>query len=127
MGRGQSAKSTARVESASPHTKGHERRAPGQIPDLDRLIHERMRLGIISALMASDSLSFSDLKRLLRTTDGNLSVHARKLEEGGYITCHKFFEGRIPRTEYRLTAAGKKAFAQYLQDMEEVIRMTRQS
>ncbi len=86
-----------------------------------------MRLGIISALTAGDSLSFSDLKRLLRTTDGNLSVHARKLEEGGYITCHKFFEGRIPRTEYRLTAAGKKAFEQYLRDREEVIRITREA
>ena len=111
----------------APHTKARERRAPGEIPELDRLIHERMRLGIISALSASDSLSFSDLKRLLRTTDGNLSVHARKLEEGGYIACHKFFEGRIPRTEYRLTAAGKKAFEQYLRDMEEVIRMTRKA
>jgi DNA-binding HxlR family transcriptional regulator len=85
-----------------------------------------MRLGIISALTASDSLSFSDLKRLLRTTDGNLSVHARKLEEGGYISCKKFFEGRIPRTEYRLTAAGKRAFEHYLRDMEEVIRITRE-
>ncbi len=109
------------------HAKSRARRAPGQIPELDRLIHERMRLGIISALTASESLSFSDLKRLLRTTDGNLSVHARKLEEGGYITCRKFFEGRIPRTEYRLTPTGKKAFEQYLQDMEEVIRMTREA
>lgn len=111
----------------APHARSQEHRAPGEIPELDRLIHERMRLGIISALTASDSLSFSDLKRLLRTTDGNLSVHARKLEEGGYLTCRKFFEGRIPRTEYRLTAAGKKAFEQYLRDMEEVIRITRQA
>lgn len=111
----------------APHSKSHEHRAPGEIPELNRLIHERMRLGIISALTASDSLSFSDLKRLLRTTDGNLSVHARKLEEGGYIACRKFFEGRIPRTEYRLTAAGKRAFEQYLRDMEEVIRITREA
>ena len=127
MGRRQSTRSSERVQPVAPHTKPRERRAPGEIPDLDRLIHERMRLGIISALTAGDSLSFSDLKRLLRTTDGNLSVHARKLEEGGYITCHKFFEGRIPRTEYRLTPAGKKAFEQYLRDMEAVIRITRQS
>ena len=127
MGRTQSTRSGTRVQPIAAHAKSHEHRAPGQIPNLDRLIHERMRLGIISALTASDSLSFSDLKRLLRTTDGNLSVHARKLEEGGYITCHKFFEGRIPRTEYRLTAAGKKAFEQYLRDMEEVIRITREA
>lgn len=125
MGRSPLAKSSTRVQAMAPHAKSHAHRAPGQIPELDRLIHERMRLGILSALTASDSLSFSDLKRLLRTTDGNLSVHARKLEEGGYLTCRKFFEGRIPRTEYRLTAAGKKAFEQYLRDMEEVIRMTR--
>jgi DNA-binding HxlR family transcriptional regulator len=122
VGRSQTVRS-ARVSTAASQVK--HQRAPGEIPDLDRLIHERMRLGIISALTASDSLSFSDLKRLLRTTDGNLSVHARKLEEGGYISCKKFFEGRIPRTEYRLTAAGKRAFEQYLRDMEEVIRITR--
>ena len=86
-----------------------------------------MRLGIISALAVNESLSFNDLKRLLRTTDGNLSVHARKLEEGGYVTCSKFFEGRIPRTEYRLAAAGRRAFEQYLADMESVIRQARSS
>ena len=122
MGRSQTAR---RAQAAGSPAKPHAQRAPGEIPELDRLIHERMRLGIISALMAGDSLSFSDLKRLLRTTDGNLSVHARKLEESGYISCKKFFEGRIPRTEYRLTAAGKRAFEQYLRDMEEVIRITR--
>jgi len=89
------------------------------------LIHERIRLGIISALAVNDSLSFHDLKRLLRTTDGNLSVHARKLEDGGYLASRKFFEGRIPRTEYRLTAAGRRALDQYLADMEEVIRQAR--
>jgi DNA-binding HxlR family transcriptional regulator len=118
-------RAAARPESAKPGGKGRERRVPGEIPQLDRLIHERIRLGIISALAVNDSLSFNDLKRLLRTTDGNLSVHARKLEEGGYLTCRKFFEGRIPRTEYRLTAAGRRALDEYLCDMEEVIRQAR--
>jgi DNA-binding HxlR family transcriptional regulator len=98
---------------------------PGEIPPLDRLIHERIRLGIISALAVNDSLSFNDLKRLLRTTDGNLSVHARKLEEAGYVGCRKFFEGRVPRTEYQLTTAGRRALNGYLADMEEVIRRAR--
>lgn len=111
--------------SAGAAGRARERRTAGEIPDLDRLIHERARLGIISALAANDSLSFNDLKRLLKTTDGNLSVHARKLEEAGYISCHKFFEGRIPRTEYRLTTAGRRALDQYLRDMEEVIRLAR--
>jgi DNA-binding HxlR family transcriptional regulator len=115
-----------RTQSVTPHSKSPERRAPGEIPELDRLIHERMRLGIISALAVNDSLSFSDLKRLLRTTDGNLSVHARKLEEGGYLTCRKFFEGRIPRTEYRLTVSGRRALDEYLRNMEEVIRIARE-
>jgi DNA-binding HxlR family transcriptional regulator len=83
-------------------------RAP-ELPELDRLIHERIRLGIVSALATNDSLSFNDLKRVLKTTDGNLSVHARKLEEAQYISCVKFFEGRVPRTEYRLTATGRRA------------------
>ena len=101
-------------------------RLSGEIPELDRLIHERARLGIVSALAVNDSLSFNDLKRLLETTDGNLSVHARKLEEAGYISCRKFFEGRIPRTEYRLTATGRRAFEGYLKNMEEVIRVARE-
>jgi DNA-binding HxlR family transcriptional regulator len=117
-------KSTA-PRSAKLAGKGHERSVPGEIPPLDRLIHERIRLGIISALAVNDSLSFNDLKRLLRTTDGNLSVHARKLEEAGYVGCHKFFEGRVPRTEYQLTAAGRRALNGYLADMEEVIRRAR--
>jgi len=115
----------ARLQAAKPAAKGRELRVPGEIPQLDRLIHERIRLGIISALAVNDSLSFNDLKRLLRTSDGNLSVHARKLEEGGYLACHKFFEGRIPRTEYRLTTAGRRALDGYLCDMEEVIRRAR--
>ena len=90
--------------------------------DLDRLIHERLRLGIISALAANDRLSFNDLKRLLRTTDGNLSVHARKLEEAQYIACDKSFDGRMPRTEYRLTAAGRRALEKYLVHMEAIIK-----
>lgn len=100
-------------------------RAP-ELPELDRLIHERIRLGIVSALATNDSLSFNDLKRVLKTTDGNLSVHARKLEDAQYISCVKFFEGRMPRTEYRLTPAGRRALAEYLDQMEEWIRVTRE-
>jgi len=101
--------------------------APPQVPEssatnLDRLIHERIRLGIVSALAANASLSFNDLKRLLQTTDGNLSVHARKLEEARYIACTKSFEGRVPKTEYALTPAGRKAFEKYLDHMEAIIQ-----
>lgn len=95
--------------------------APGALPDLDRLIHERIRLGIVSALAANPTLTFNDLKRLLKTTDGNLSVHARKLEEAKYIACAKSFEGRMPKTEYSLTAAGRKALNKYLDHMEALI------
>lgn len=90
-------------------------------PELDRLIHERLRLGILSSLAVNVSLAFSDLKGLLNTSDGNLSVHARKLEEAGYISCTKSFEARIPRSEYRLTAAGRKALQRYLAHMEALI------
>ena len=93
---------------------------------LDRLIHERMRLGILSALAATDALSFNDLKKLLDTTDGNLSVHARKLEEAEYIACTKSFEGRVPKTEYSITAAGRRAFERYLDHMEALIRAARE-
>jgi len=93
---------------------------------LDRLIHERMRLGIVSALAVNDSLTFNDLKRLMQTTDGNLSVHARKLEDAAYVTCTKSFEGRVPKTEYRLTAAGRRALERYLDHMEALIRATRE-
>jgi len=93
---------------------------------LDRLIHERMRLGIVSALAVNDTLTFNDLKRLMNTTDGNLSVHARKLEDAAYITCTKSFEGRMPRTEYRLTATGRRALERYLDHMEALIRATRE-
>jgi DNA-binding HxlR family transcriptional regulator len=90
--------------------------------ELDRLIHERLRLGIISALAVNDRISFNDLKRLLRTTDGNLSVHARKLEDAQYIACEKTFHGRLPKTEYRLTPAGRKALDKYLAHMEAIIK-----
>jgi DNA-binding MarR family transcriptional regulator len=94
--------------------------------DLDRLIHERIRLGIVSALAVNRSLTFSELKALLKTTDGNLSVHARKLEEADYIVCSKSFDGRLPKTEYRLVAAGRKALERYLNHMEALIRATRE-
>jgi len=96
------------------------------LPNLDRIIHERMRLGIVSALAVSDSLSFNELKKLLQTTDGNLSVHARRLEEAEYVECTKSFEGRMPKTEYRLTAAGRKAFERYLNHMEALIHAMRE-
>lgn len=99
---------------------------PGATPDLDRLIHERVRLGILSALAVNRALTFNELKSLLNATDGNLSVHARKLEEAEYIHCSKSFDGRVPRTEYRLTAAGRKALERYLDDMERIIRSTRE-
>jgi len=100
---------------------------PAPLPDLDRVIHERVRLAIVSALAAGDEMSFGDLKDLLGTTDGNLSVHARKLEEAGYVACEKGFEGRVPRTRYRLTAAGRKALERYLGHMESIIRAARKS
>lgn len=94
--------------------------------DLDRLIHERVRLGIVSALAVNRSLTFNELKAMLKTTDGNLSVHARRLEEADYIVCTKSFDGRLPKTEYRLTAAGRKALERYLNHMEALIRATRE-
>lgn len=94
--------------------------------DLDRLIHERVRLGIVSALAVNRSLTFNELKAMLKTTDGNLSVHARKLEEADYIVCAKSFDGRLPKTEYRLTASGRRALERYLNHMEALIRATRE-
>ena len=128
----------ARPSAASSHRRGRSRRRPGPIGrvegaglesgalPLDRLIHERTRLGIISALAVNASLSFSELKTLLKTTDGNLSVHARKLEQAQYVACAKFFKGRVPRTEYHLTAAGRRALETYLDHMEALIRATRE-
>jgi DNA-binding MarR family transcriptional regulator len=95
------------------------------LPNLDRVIHERMRLGIVSALAVNDSLTFNDLKGLLDTTDGNVSVHTRKLEEAGYVKCEKSFNGRIPRTEYSITKAGREALDRYLNHMEALIEATR--
>lgn len=125
-------------QSALPRTaSGKPRAAPGPLrsvggaaesgaPGLDRLIHERMRLGIVSALAVNATLTFNDLKKLLKTTDGNLSVHARKLEEAGYIACAKYFDGRLPKTEYRLTADGRRALERYLDHMEALIRAMRE-
>jgi DNA-binding MarR family transcriptional regulator len=98
---------------------------PGAPLALDRVIHERARLAIVSALAVHPSLTFAELKAILQTTDGNLSVHARKLEEAGYVSCTKSFAGRVPRTEYRLTAAGRKALERYLAHMEAVIEAAR--
>jgi DNA-binding MarR family transcriptional regulator len=95
------------------------------LPNLDRIIHERMRLGIVSALAVNESMTFNELKKLLQTTDGNLSVHARRLEEAKYVECSKSFEGRMPKTEYRLTAAGRSAFERYLNHMEALIHAMR--
>ena len=95
-------------------------------PELDKLIHERLRLAMLSALAVNESLSFGDLKELVKTTDGNLSVHARKLEDAGYVSCSKGFDGRVPRTEFRLTLAGRKALERYLDHMDAVIRAARQ-
>ena len=119
---------TRTVRAGKPRHDSAPRELRGQrdLPELDRLIHERVRLGIVSALAVNESLSFNDLKRVLKTSDGNLSVHARKLEEADYIRCKKFFEGRVPRTDYRLTPAGRKAFEQYLRQMEEFIAVTRE-
>ena len=102
------------------------RQAAERAPELDNLIHERIRLGIVSALAANESLTFSELKDLLKTTDGNVSVHARKLEDAEYITCTKSFNGRVPKTEYQLTAFGRQALEQYLDHMEALIHAARE-
>ncbi len=108
--------------SAATSTRG----TTASATELNRLIHERMRLGIVSALAVNQSLTFNDLKESMQTTDGNLSIHARKLEDAGYIICTKSFDGRIPRTEYKLAAAGRKALENYINHMEALIRMTRE-
>ena len=100
-------------------------RGPQATARLDRLIHERVRLGIVSALAVNDTLAFNELKRLMKTTDGNLSVHARKLEEAHYVQCLKSFDGRLPRTQYRLTDTGRRALERYLDHMEALIRTMR--
>src|SRR5712692_5182370 len=116
----------ARRRAASRSLERVEGLRPQTTAQLDRLIHERMRLGIVSALAVNASLTFNELKRLMKTTDGNLSVHARKLEEAAYITCTKSFAGRVPKTQYRLTAAGRRALQRYLDHMEALIRATRE-
>jgi len=110
-----------RLESLAGHL------ADSTARDFDRLVYERVRLGIMSSLAVNASLTFTDLKDLLRTSDGNLSVHARKLEDAGYITCEKSFSGRVPRTEYELTGAGRQALERYLDHMEALIQATRQA
>jgi DNA-binding transcriptional ArsR family regulator len=126
------AKSSSQQQQSDPANLRDPRRpatkptdGPAAAAELDRLIHERVRLAIVSALAVNESLTFNDLKQLLNTTDGNLSVHARKLEEAQYVTCNKYFDGRMPKTEYRLTAAGRRALERYLGHMESVIRAAR--
>ena len=121
-----------RGRDGEPEGKGagalkHARGRPAETTPaaLDRLIHERMRLGIVSSLAVNERLSFNELKELMQTTDGNLSVHARKLEDAGYISCTKSFDGRIPKTDFALTAAGRRALERYLDHMEALIRATR--
>jgi DNA-binding MarR family transcriptional regulator len=117
---------TARKSEIKSEIRNHKSEIPRRSPlELDRLIHERLRLGIISALAVNERLTFNDLKNLLQTTDGNLSVHARKLEDAHYVTCEKSFAGRVPRTEYRLTAAGRRALEKYLAHMESIIKAAR--
>ncbi len=111
---------------ATVREQSKEQKREAVSPDLDRLIHERIRLGIVSALAVNRSLTFNELKALLKTTDGNLSVHARKLEEANYIVCTKSFDGRLPKTEYRLAGAGRRALERYLNHMEALIRATRE-
>jgi len=122
VGKTAAARKSEKSEAGSLKAEGAAKKSP---LELDRLIHERLRLGIVSALTVNDSLTFNDLKRLLKTTDGNLSVHARKLEDAEYIACDKSFEGRIPRTEYRITPAGRRAFEKYLAHMEAIIKAVR--
>jgi DNA-binding HxlR family transcriptional regulator len=115
---------SSRQSAPSSRQSAVSKREP-QVTNLDRLIHERLRLGIVSVLAVNDRLTFNDLKRLLDTTDGNLSVHARKLEDAQYIACEKTFAGRLPHTEYRLTSAGRRALERYLAHMEALIKAVR--
>jgi DNA-binding HxlR family transcriptional regulator len=117
---------TSAVRHRTPEAARSPHRPGSTLPDFDPLIHERMRLGILSALAVNESLTFNDLKHALNTTDGNLSVHARKLEDAQYVRCDKSFDGRTPRTTYELTMSGKKALEKYLDHMESLIRITRE-
>lgn len=112
-----------RLERPKPIGLSRALRAPAG--GFDRLIHEQARLGILAALAVNEPLSFNDLKKILKTTDGNLSVHARKLEAAGYVACRKFFQGRLPKTEFELTAPGRRAFERYLDQMERLIHSAR--
>ena len=123
MGKHALKRETKKVEKSKLRTVA--RPTPGTMHELDRLIHERLRLGIISALAVNESLTFNQLKHMVKTSDGNLSVHARKLEDAGYVNCSKTFDGRTPKTEYRLTNAGRRALERYLDHMEAVIGQMR--
>jgi DNA-binding HxlR family transcriptional regulator len=125
-------RAVSQVWPADQGSEANLRSEPGGSPeagpvDLDRLIHERMRLGIVSALAVNDCLSFNELKAMLRATDGNLSVHARKLEDAGYVECRKSFNGRVPRTDFRLTSEGRRALERYLDHMEALIEAVRET
>jgi DNA-binding MarR family transcriptional regulator len=127
-----SSKNTAKRRSETPSRRASLAPVPSLSGDSEdakfsRLVYERVRLGIMSALAVNDQLTFTDLKSLFDVSDGNLSAHARKLEDAGFVTCSKSFEGRRPKTEYRLTAAGRKALHRYLEHMEAVIKATRRS
>lgn len=128
-GRGKAVGSAARIpanEGAGRPATVPTRSRAAQARDLDRLVHDRTRLAIVSALAASEQLTFTELKAITETTDGNLSVHTRKLEDAGYVSCTKGFEGRMPRTEFALTTTGRKALQKYLDHMEAIIRHARQ-
>ena len=118
---------TTKDQNEKEKLRGVHGGAPHSAHEIDRMIHERLRLGIISALAANESLTFNELKHTVKTTDGNLSVHARKLEDAGYINCSKSFEGRTPKTEYSLTTAGRRALERYLDHMEALIGRMRKS
>ena len=132
MGRPAIARSPEAAAPAKARSSKIAKQAPPQervgatLPNLDRIIHEHMRLGIVSALAVNESLTFNELKKLLRTSDGNLSVHARRLEEAEYVTCNKTFVGRMPKSEYSLTPEGREAFERYLNHMESLIRAARE-
>ena len=127
MAKAQRKRSTQPAKPVAEPLRTVEGKAPSEGPlALDRLIHERLRLGILSALAVNESLTFNDLKKLMETTDGNLSVHARKLEEAAYIACTKSFEGRMPKTAYTITATGRRALERYLDHMEALIKATRE-
>ena len=123
MGKHALKRETKKVEKRRLRTDAPQK--PSTMHELDRLIHERLRLGIISALAVNESLTFNELKNMVKTSDGNLSVHARKLEDAGYVNCSKTFDGRTPKTEYRLTNAGRRALERYLDHMEAVIGQMR--